>query len=85
VLPPGGTLVLLWERARRGLLQALPMEAPDRLALVVGPEGGIPEEDARGAERSGAELAGLGSNVLRTETAALVGAAVVLARYGRLG
>lgn len=79
-----GPIVLLWEGARAGLADLLP-EAPDELAVVVGPEGGIAEEDAREAERRGALLASLGTQILRTETAALAGASIVLARYGRLG
>ena len=85
VARPSGTLVLLWERSGAGLLAALPGAPPGSVTLVVGPEGGIPEDDAREAERAGAILASLGPNVLRTETAAVAGASVVLARYGRLG
>ena len=85
VVPDVEPTVILWERARRGLLASLPEDRPDRLALVVGPEGGIPEEDAVAAERAGAVLAGLGPAILRIETAAVAAAAVVLARYGRLG
>jgi 16S rRNA (uracil1498-N3)-methyltransferase len=77
--------VVLWERAGEGLLRLLPPEPPDRLALVIGPEGGIPEEDATAALDRGAILASLGPNVLRTETAAVAATAVALARYGRLG
>jgi 16S rRNA (uracil1498-N3)-methyltransferase len=80
-----GPAVLLWERARAGLLSSLPREVPPKLTLVVGPEGGIPEEDAFRGGESGLLLASLGPNVLRTETAAVVAAAVTLARYGRLG
>jgi 16S rRNA (uracil1498-N3)-methyltransferase len=85
VVPRDGVLVLLWEGAERGLLDVLPVEPPAEVSLVVGPEGGVPDVEARAAEREGAALASLGSNVLRTETAALAGAAVALARYGRLG
>jgi 16S rRNA (uracil1498-N3)-methyltransferase len=80
-----GPTLLLWEGAERGLASLLPERAPERLALAVGPEGGIGEEDARAAEARGAVLASLGPNVLRTETAAVAGAVVALARYGRLG
>lgn len=86
VVPPAeGVLVVLWEGARTGLLDALPPEPIEEVTLVVGPEGGIPEDDARAAERAGAIMASLGPNILRTETAAVAGAAVTLARYGRLG
>lgn len=85
VVPGSEPTVVLWERAPEGLLRSLPDEAPEALALVVGPEGGIPEADALAAERAGARLAGLGPTILRTETAAVAASAVVLARYGRLG
>jgi len=80
-----GPVLLLWEQADEGLMGLLPPEAPGRLVLVVGPEGGIPEQDARAAEGHGALLASLGQNILRTETAAVAAAVVTLARYGRLG
>lgn len=80
-----GPVFLLWEGAGSGLLGLLPGETPDRLALVIGPEGGIPEEDAAAAQGRGAVLASLGPNILRTETAAVAAASVALARYGRLG
>lgn len=79
-----GPVVLLWEEARTGLASVLPGD-PSALSLVIGPEGGIPEEDAREAERRGASLASLGTTILRTETAALAAASVVLSAYGRLG
>lgn len=85
VPPPGGPLMVLWEDAGERLRNVLPSRSPDEVALVVGPEGGIPEEEARAAEAAGALLASLGPDILRTETAAVVGATLVLAEYGRLG
>lgn len=85
VVPGQDPMFVMWEEGSTGLLQLLPEERPDRVSLVIGPEGGIPEDDARAAERAGATLAWLGPILLRTETAALAAASVVLARYGRLG
>ncbi len=85
VVPGEHPMFVLWEEGSEGLLPQLPEEEPERLALVIGPEGGIPEEDARQAEREGAKLAWLGEGLLKVETAAVAAAAVVLARYGRLG
>ena len=79
-----GLLIVLWERAEHSLRAVLPEEPPERVGLLVGPEGGIPEEDARAAEKEGAFLASLGPIILRTETAAIVGATLALAAYGRL-
>jgi 16S rRNA (uracil1498-N3)-methyltransferase len=81
----GAQMVVLWERASAGLTGVLPETPPGLLTLVIGPEGGIPEEDALAAEARGAVLAGLGPGILRIETAAVVAAAIALARYGRLG
>jgi 16S rRNA (uracil1498-N3)-methyltransferase len=79
-----GVLIVLWERAEAPLRSVLPERAPEHLGLLIGPEGGIPEEDASFAEKEGALLASLGPAVLRTETAAVVGATLALAAYGRL-
>jgi 16S rRNA (uracil1498-N3)-methyltransferase len=79
-----GLLVVLWERAEASLRAVLPEEPPEFVGLLVGPEGGIPEDDALAAEKEGALLASLGPTILRTETAAIVGATLALAAYGRL-
>lgn len=79
-----GLLIVLWERAEASLRAVLPKEPPGFVGLLVGPEGGIPEEEARAAEKEGALLASLGPTILRTETAAIVGATLALAAFGRL-
>lgn len=50
----------------------------DRAILVVGPEGGLTPEELDAVASAGFELADLGPLTLRTETAALVGAARLL-------
>jgi 16S rRNA (uracil1498-N3)-methyltransferase len=80
-----GPVIVLWERATSPLSDALPADSPSELSVAVGPEGGIAEGEVRAAEAAGATLASLGPQVLRTETAAVVGASLALARYGRLG
>lgn len=80
----GFAVVMLWEAGTVPLGDCLP-EQTGAVRLLVGPEGGFTQEEAEIAEKQGAALASLGPNVLRTETAAIVAAALVLARYGRLG
>ena len=83
--PPSTALgVLLWAGAKAGLDKALPDQATG-VRLFVGPEGGFSEQEIDTAKEAGLVEASLGPSILRTETAALVGAALVLARYGRLG
>ncbi|HEX2089567.1 MAG TPA: RsmE family RNA methyltransferase [Actinomycetota bacterium] len=76
--------VLLWERAELPLRMGLPPTAGD-VALLIGPEGGFSEAEVGAAQKAGANVASLGPNVLRTETAAVVAASLALAHYGRLG
>jgi 16S rRNA (uracil1498-N3)-methyltransferase len=81
----GLSLVMLWEKATASLTECLPPQEATGVRLLVGPEGGFTQEEAKAAGKKGTALASLGPNILRTETAAIVGAALVLARYGRLG
>ena len=58
-----------------------------RIAVVVGPEGGLaPEEvEALLASNAHASLVSLGPSILRTETAGIVAPALVLYELGGLG
>jgi 16S rRNA (uracil1498-N3)-methyltransferase len=56
-----------------------------RLLLAVGPEGGFSAAEKAEAAANGFVAAGLGSRVLRTETAGLAALAVVLHVHGELG
>ena len=78
----GGTALVLHEAA--GLRLASMRLRPDgEVLLVVGPEGGISDEERTAFEDAGALSARLGPSVLRTSTAGTVAAAVVLASCGR--
>ena len=81
---PGAVVVVLDPGAPVPLSTQLPPEAA-AIRLVVGPEGGFAEEELDRAVELGARFGALGQPVLRTETAAVAGAALVLHRYGRLG
>jgi 16S rRNA (uracil1498-N3)-methyltransferase len=84
VLAVDATVHVLWEEANTSLQQTVTDD--DRpVRLVVGPEGGFTDHEIDAARAAGAHLAGLGSGILRTETAAVVGTTLVLARQGRLG
>ena len=76
-----GPIVLLWEEGGCPLRQLTCGPAPSTLSLFVGPEGGFSEEEVELARRGGAQIATLGPRILRSETAAIVGAALLLARY----
>jgi 16S rRNA (uracil1498-N3)-methyltransferase len=79
-----GRRVMLHEGAGERLNAVLP-ESTSRVHLMIGPEGGFADSEISQARGAGFRVASLGPGILRTETAAVVGAALVLARYGRLG
>ena len=64
----------------RGLVQAIDLAqgAPQRLALLIGPEGGFSGEEIELAESAGIFPVSLGRRILRMETAAIVALALAI-------
>ncbi|MFD2333831.1 RsmE family RNA methyltransferase [Cohnella sp. GCM10020058] len=73
------------EAFARRLSEETASSSQPRLLVVVGPEGGFDEEEARQAEAAGAVCVGLGRRILRTETAALVALAAIGYQSGEMG
>jgi 16S rRNA (uracil1498-N3)-methyltransferase len=61
----------------------LPDELPDRVVLVVGPEGGLAPEELTAFAGAGARTVRLGSEVLRTSTAGVAAVSALLSRTDR--
>lgn len=59
-------------------------ELPKRIALWIGPEGGFDIEEIQKLKQAGAITAGLGPRILRTETAGMIAAALVLYEYDQM-
>lgn len=76
--------VVLWEEATLPLRTILEGHA-DRVALVIGPEGGLERTEAEALADAGAPLASLGPQILRTENAPVVATSAVLFHYGLVG
>jgi 16S rRNA (uracil1498-N3)-methyltransferase len=76
--------VTLWEEADLPLRTAL-LEGADRVAIVIGPEGGLSKPEAEALADAGAQLASLGPLILRTEHAPVVATSAVLFHYGLIG
>ncbi len=70
--------------ALRDILRGLGGTEPS-IALLIGPEGGFTPEEVALAHEKGAVPISLGPRVLRTETAAVVAAALVLYELGEMG
>lgn len=77
----------LHEAVQGALLETLTPTDDARIAVVVGPEGGLAEEEVRVllASNPRARLVTLGPSILRTETAGIVAPALVLYELGGMG
>lgn len=69
----------------RPIGKALEPFGGQRVALMVGPEGGFGKEEAQQARSYGIQPIGLGPRILRTETAAIVATGVIQYALGDLG
>ena len=82
-------VIVLWEESHdTGLAEALVGirgEAGARVAIVVGPEGGLAAEEVDALVARGAVVASLGPTVLRVQTAAVVSLALAIAALGGMG
>ena len=74
----------LWEEASLPMRAAL-ADPADRVALVIGPEGGFTKAEAETLADAGAPLVSLGPRILRTENAGFVAASALLYHYGLIG
>jgi 16S rRNA (uracil1498-N3)-methyltransferase len=74
---------VLWEEEHgQSFRTALRKSDSQFLALLIGPEGGLTEDEVENVKGAGFEAVSLGKRILRMETAAIVAAAVVLYERG---
>lgn len=80
-LEPETTVLFLYENEKnisiKDVLRGLP-SVPQRLALIVGPEGGFDEKEAELLKEKGIPCVTLGKTILRTETAGLAALAMCM-------
>jgi len=84
----GGLKLLPFEGERRRGMSAYLRELsrrPDSVSLFIGPEGGFDDAEVELAREAGAEIVSLGPRILRSETAGIVAAALVLNALGEMG
>jgi 16S rRNA (uracil1498-N3)-methyltransferase len=80
--------VFFWEKASEPLTAERAAGAtgtPPSVMVLLGPEGGFTELEARAAEAAGFVSAGLGPRILRAETAAVAACTLVQYLFGDLG
>ena len=83
LLEKASVRVVLHEAAS-GPLADVPVPGRGEIVIVVGPEGGITDEELEAFGKVGAEPLRLGTSVLRSSTAGVSAAAALLARCPRL-
>ena len=82
-----GLTIVFWEDEQTQSLKALlrsQAEKPQRINLVVGPEGGLSEEEVGQLRALGAVSASLGKRILRTETAGMAGISMIMYEFDEL-
>ena len=75
-----------WENARGYSLRTFHAEHPGcrSLGIVIGPEGGMEEQEVQAMQHSGALSVTLGPRILRTETAGLGAISALMCLYGEM-
>jgi len=71
-------------RTEQGTLRSALCKAPKSVAILIGPEGGFTDEEIQIAQDAGALTVSLGPRILRTETASIVTAALILYELGNI-
>lgn len=83
-------VLVAWEEALDApgigtALRAAGAQPESRIAIVIGPEGGLTHAEVAALTHKGAIVVSLGSSVLRTETAGILSAALCVYESGGLG
>ena len=79
-------LIVPWEEASGARMQDAFAALPDAcdIGVVIGPEGGMSPEEVEAMREIGGQTVTLGPRILRTETAAVVAAALAMQLWGDL-
>ncbi len=87
--------LLSWEEANTkeretGLGARLQQEidngrSPQKISILIGPEGGFSAQEIDRARESGWQIVSLGGRILRAETASVAAISIIMDRFGELG
>jgi len=69
----------------KAILVNLNKKIESKIAVLIGPEGGIEEDEIELLKKNGAKVVSLGKRILRTETVALAVSSIIMYEYGELG
>ena len=74
-----------WESEEVTGLKSLSQAAPERVIVLIGPEGGFSAGEAEAAKKEGFVPVSLGKRILRTETAGLAAVSILQFLWGDMG
>ena len=79
--------IVFWENETVALSRQFGSKdrAPEKIMLMIGPEGGFSEQEVEIARQAGFAVAGLGPRILRAETATLAACTLIQFLFGDLG
>ena len=80
-------MLVCYEAEKKNALKAILRSRdprPQKIALLIGPEGGFSEEEIRKILSAGGQAVTLGPRILRTETAGMIAAALILYEYDQM-
>ncbi len=83
-----GLKIIFYEKESAGLQSRMalnPLPAPQKILLILGPEGGFSEQEIENARSAGCVVAGLGTRILRSETAAIAACTLAQFLFGDMG
>jgi 16S rRNA (uracil1498-N3)-methyltransferase len=79
-----GNGIIFYENGGENLKRVLEEIDNKKIGVFIGPEGGFTEDEIKRAKESGLKVGTLGKRILRTETAAVTAAALVLYETGNM-
>lgn len=84
---PFDLILVAWEEEHSTDLRQVLDEHPDalRIAVVIGPEGGLSSDEINLVRQAGGRTITLGRRILRTETAGVAVLSMVMYHYGEMG
>ncbi len=77
-------IICLYENEDETTLRDINLKSGSKIALIIGPEGGISSQEAKKIGDAGAVFCSLGPRIMRTETAGVVALSIILHLTGDL-
>ena len=74
-------LIAYEDESKQTIKDILRTIEPQKVAIIIGPEGGIAEEEVKKLKENGAKAVSLGKRILRTETAAMTALSMMIYEY----